>query len=81
MIFSPDRRSTIVSLHSLLGNKWAEIAKSLPGRYGSTTLPANIVSWWFLGSPCVSTDNHIKNHWNSTLSRRVAHMETTYTVG
>lgn len=67
----------IYEAHKRLGNRWAEISKLLPGRYR-----VDAGTFCFFDSArclrisvlfCNRTDNSIKNHWNSTMRRKVEH--------
>lgn len=64
----------ICHAQSVLGNRWAEISKLLPGRYTCPQIFQNRLDQAPLLRPAVSvlrTDNSIKNRWNSILKRKV----------
>ena len=64
----------ILEAHMTYGNRWAEIAKMLPGRYvvWRQALWIHVtVMMLTLFKIIYSTDNAIKNHWNSSMRRKI----------
>lgn len=57
--WTPEEEELIYTLQKQYGNKWAEIAKHLPGRYAQ-----------WVATTC-RTDNSVKNHWYSTMRKKL----------
>ncbi|KAK6941509.1 hypothetical protein RJ641_026886 [Dillenia turbinata] len=53
--WTQEEELALVHAHRLVGNKWAELSKFLPGR----------------------TDNAIKNHWNSSVKKKINFYEAS----
>lgn len=75
------RRVSSTQAHREHGNKWAIIARSLPGRRVTSRKRWAHLILPLLPRGCPKrsprshrTDNSIKNHWNSTLKRKCQQM-------
>ncbi len=53
-----------IQAHKIHGNKWAEIAKMIPGRYSASPF---IIKY--------RTDNAIKNHFYCTLRKLISRVQ------
>jgi hypothetical protein len=66
---------SILEAHTTLGNRWAAIAKRLPGRYVIRGTYFDLLILEHLPHRYFSllqrTDNAIKNHWNSSMRRKI----------
>lgn len=64
--WTAEEEDHVFQLHKQFGNKWAEIAKHIPGRYVHLTYPLSAIK-----RITCRTENSVKNHWYSTLRRKL----------
>ncbi|KAL5988541.1 hypothetical protein ACLOJK_036306 [Asimina triloba] len=60
----------LIRAHNIYGNKWAEIARLLPGSVSKYILQPGLVVKYILCLDC-RADNSIKNHWNCSVKKKL----------
>ncbi|KAJ9537119.1 hypothetical protein OSB04_029852 [Centaurea solstitialis] len=67
--WSQEEELALINAHQVYGNKWAELTKFLPGRYAYFYFGKDMAQ--NLSFRIILSDNAIKNHWNSSVKKKL----------